>query len=221
LRIAEDRGIESAGRLEAIGKGKSIYAKLVSYFQQADERYNSGLFHFRKGDGDDETLDRFTLKLKIDDRALRDIISNLYPPKSPYAFSVIPADILGQVYERFLGRVIYVRARTIKIEEKPDVKKAGGVYYTPSFVVREIIRKTLGQLLQSKTVGEVSGERRTKAAVRILDPACGSGSFLIEAYQYLLDWYLAEYMKSPEDSAKGRRPKLHKAAGGVWRLTIA
>jgi hypothetical protein len=221
LRIAEDRGIETSGRLESIIRRPNIYPKLTSYFQQADERYNSGLFHFRKGDGADETLDRLTLKLKIDDRPLRDIVSNLYPPKSPYAFSVIPADILGQVYERFLGRVIYVRGRSIKIDEKPDVKKAGGVYYTPTFVVRAIVERTLGDLLKPKSVSEVAGERRPQSALRVVDPACGSGSFLIEAYQYLLDWYLAKYTQRIDEFSKGRRPRIHRIAGGVWRLTIA
>ena len=60
--------------------------------------YNSGLFDFRK--------DTVTPSLKIDDKLLSDILSELYPPKSPYEFSVIGIEILGEVYEQFLGKVI-------------------------------------------------------------------------------------------------------------------
>ncbi|HEX5163992.1 MAG TPA: type I restriction endonuclease, partial [Thermomicrobiales bacterium] len=46
LRMAEDRGIEEYERLLGIAKGEGVYARLRDLFRQADERYNSGLFHF-------------------------------------------------------------------------------------------------------------------------------------------------------------------------------
>ncbi len=75
---------------------------------------------------------------------LKDIIEHLYYPQSPYEFSVLPADILGHVYERFLGKVIRLTpGRQVKIEEKPEVRKAGGVYYTPTSVVDYIVEHSL------------------------------------------------------------------------------
>ena|GEM_PF-3969973 len=69
-----------------------------------------------------------TPSLKIDDKLLSDILSELYPPKSPYEFSVIGIEILGEVYEQFLGKVIRLTAgHQAKVEEKPEVRKAGGV----------------------------------------------------------------------------------------------
>jgi hypothetical protein len=57
--------------------------------------------------------------------------------------------------------------------------------------------------------------------LRILDPACGSGSFLIGAYQFLLDWHLQFYLaNSPVKWAKGGKPALVQAGKG-WKLTIA
>lgn len=225
LRIAEDRAIEPYGRLQTLKEGKYVYTRLATFFRQADDRYNSGLFHFRQGDGSEETLDNFTLGLKIDDKVLKDILSSLYYPESPYEFSVLPADILGQVYEQFLGKVISLSGTRAVIEEKPEVKKAGGVYYTPTYIVQYIIQNTLGEFLNGKTPAQVAGlDKRLKSArpLRILDPACGSGSFLIEAYQYLLDWYRDQYAREdPERSAKGKSPKLYQAPGGEWRLTIA
>ena len=79
---------------------------------------------------------------------LKEIISKLYYPESPYEFSVLPADILGQVYEQFLGKTIHLTSgHQARIEERPEVRKAGGVYYTPSYIVDYIVENTLGRLL--------------------------------------------------------------------------
>jgi type I restriction-modification system DNA methylase subunit len=141
LRIAEDRGIEPYGRLRDLQQGAEVYRRLVQNFRVADDRYNSGLFHFREERGRGEHPDDLTPGLTLDDRVLKDILKNLYYPDSPYEFSVLPADILGQVYEQFLGKVIRLTAgHRAVVEEKPEVKKAGGVYYTPTYIVNYIIR---------------------------------------------------------------------------------
>jgi len=212
LRIGEDRGIEDYGRLLTLTNGPQIYPRLFQLFHQADQRYNSGLFHFRaetkRGDPDN-----LTPTLRIDDAELTAILKHLYYPDSPYEFSVFPADILGQVYEQFLGKVIRLTAtREAVVEEKPEVKKAGGVYYTPTYIVDYIVKQTVGKLVEGKTVDEVSH-------LTILDPACGSGSFLLGAYQFLLSWHLEQYLISPEKWAKGKKPRLYQARGGLWKLT--
>jgi len=84
------------------------------------------------------------------------------------------------VYEQFLGKVIRLTpGHRAKVEAKPEVKKAGGVYYTPSYIVDYIVRQTVGKLVEGKTPRQIG-------KLRVLDPACGSGSFLLGAYQYLL-----------------------------------
>jgi hypothetical protein len=225
LRIAEDRGMEQYGRLKLLQDGKNLYTRLADYFRQADERYNSGLFHFQKGDGAPETLDTVSLTLKIDDLVVKSVIQSLYYPDSPYEFSVLPADILGQIYERFLGKTIKIERNKLTIDEKPEVKKAGGVYYTPTYIVRYIVAKSLGPLLEAKTTTEISGEdrrRRKQRPLRVLDPACGSGSFLIEAYQFILDWYRDKYVEDgAQKNAKGKNAPLHVTPTGGWALTIA
>jgi type I restriction-modification system DNA methylase subunit len=216
LRICEDRGIEEYGKLMAQLNGDGIYGRLCQLFQRADERYDSGLFHFRHEKGRTEPPDELTLKLLVDDKPLKEIIKNLYYPDSPYEFSVLPADILGQVYEQFLGKVIRLTARhRAVVEDKPEVKKAGGVYYTPTYIVDYIVKNTVGELLKGKTPKQV-------AKLRILDPACGSGSFLIGAYQTLLDWHRDWYVKNgPKKLATGRSPVIYQVSGGDWRLTTA
>ncbi|HQT95244.1 MAG TPA: type I restriction enzyme HsdR N-terminal domain-containing protein, partial [Thermoanaerobaculaceae bacterium] len=124
LRICEDRGIEteSQWQLRALENGANVYQRLFQLFQRADERYNSGLFHFQREVGFAESPDILTPGLAIDDKVLKEIIGNLYYPESPYEFSVLPADILGQVYEQFLGKVIRITGKS-SIEFWTKLKK--------------------------------------------------------------------------------------------------
>lgn len=216
LRIAEDRGIEEYGSLRGLGNGQNTYARLQELFYQADDRYNSGLFHFRHERDEAEPPDNLTMSLKIDDKPLKDILKRLYYPESPYEFSVLPADILGQVYEQFLGKVIRLTGdHRAVVEDKPEVKKAGGVFYTPTYIVDYIVKNTVGRLLEGKTPKKAE-------SLRILDPACGSGSFLIGAYQHLLNWHLKWYAENnPDKHAKAKKPTLYKGAGDAWHLTTA
>jgi hypothetical protein len=214
LRIGEDRGIEPEGQIQHIGNGTQIYRELVALFRRADTRYNSGLFHFSEEKGQSSSPDTLTPVLQIDDKVLKDILRNLYYPESPYVFTYLSADILGQVYERFLGKVIRLTpGHQAKVEEKPEVRKAGGVYYTPTYIVNYIVENTVGKLLEGKTPQQA-------VSIKVLDPACGSGSFLLGAYQYLLDWHVRWYSENdPEKLAKGGSPVVYQAVGGDWRLT--
>jgi len=242
LRICEDRGIELYGKLLGLVNGARVYQRLTEQFYRADEKYNSGLFHFEQEKGRPEGADELTPKLHIDDKPLIEIISKLYYPDCPYEFSVLPADILGQVYEQFLGKVIRLTAgHQAKVEDKPEVKKAGGVYYTPTYIVDYIVKNTVGKLLGPPPIlplenkGEVSGDvgvakqaiikpltPKEASKLRVLDPACGSGSFLIGAYQYLLDWHLDWYLKNdPTKYTSGKDAPLFKGPGGDWRLTTS
>jgi type I restriction-modification system DNA methylase subunit len=216
LRICEDRGTEDYGKLRNVANGTQTYPRLRELFRAADARYNSGLFHFSKENGQAEEPDLLTPNLVIDDKVLKDIIIHLYYPDSSYEFSVMPADILGSVYEQFLGKVINLTpGHRAVVEDKPEVKKAGGVFYTPSYIVDYIVKQTVGRLVEGKTPKQIE-------SIRVLDPACGSGSFLIVAYQFLLDWYHRYYIShDPEKLAKGKNPVLVAARGGGWALTTA
>jgi len=188
LRMCEDRGVEQYGNLKKVAAKGDVYQNLFGLYHIADDKYNSGLFDFKE--------DKVTPGLTIDNKVLKTIIKELYYPECEYEFSVMPADILGSVYERFLGKTIRLTpAHYAKIEEKPEVRKAGGVYYTPKYVVDYIVENTLGKLIQGKTPKQVE-------KIKICDPACGSGSFLIGAYQYLLDWHLKYYNDYPPKKKK-------------------
>jgi len=192
LRIAEDRAIEEYGMLEALTKQKDIYENLKTLFKRFEKKYNSTLF---------KKEDIIVSKIKISDSTIKKIIKGFYYP-NPYEFSVMPVEILGSIYEQFLGSIIRVLPNGgVKIEEKPEVRKAGGVYYTPQYIVDYIVENTIGELVKNKTPDDVS-------KLKILDPACGSGSFLIGAYEYLLDWHLRYYTKNKKNLTKATKEVL-------------
>jgi type I restriction-modification system DNA methylase subunit len=190
LRFCEDRAVEPYGQLQkAVAKGDS-YKNLFALFKLADDKYNSGLFDFEK--------DTLTPSLKVDNKVMKNIIDELYYPQCNFEFSVMPVEILGNAYEQFLGKVIRITpARSVKIEEKPEVRKAGGVYYTPQYIVEYIVKNTVGKLIEGKTPKEIS-------AIKIVDPACGSGSFLLGAFDFLLSYHINWYHQNGFAAKKGK-----------------
>lgn len=186
LRIAEDRKVEPYGQLQQTIKQGDYYQNLFGLFREANEKYNSGLFDFGK--------DKISKQISIDNKVIKTVVNDLYYPISPYEFSVLSVEILGSAYEQFLGKQITL-GKTGKaiIEQKPEVRKAGGVYYTPQYIVDYIVENTVGKLVKDKTPKEAS-------SIKIVDPACGSGSFLLGAYQYLLNWHKDYYTGNGKQS---------------------
>ena len=217
LRIAEDRGIERYGKLKKLLDLAEnnidkcpVYEGFIELCKKADAKYNSGLFHFTEEEDITLDADILTPTLHVDDGTLKKIIKGLYYPDCPYEFSMISTEILGNIYEQFLGKVIRLTdAHHAKVEDKPEVKKAGGVFYTPQYIVDYIVENTIGELLKGKTPNKVS-------ELRIVDPACGSGSFLLGAYQKLLDWH-TDYYSNLEQPPKN---VIYTDKKGIKRLTI-
>jgi type I restriction-modification system DNA methylase subunit len=208
LRIAEDRGIEDENLLLTVAKTTNIYEKLNLLFTKANVKYNSGLFAYED----------WIEQVQIKDDVLSNIIVNLYYPECPYEFSVLPIEILGSIYERFLGKTIHFRTvkgdtHTAIIEEKPEVKKAGGVFYTPQYIVEYIVKNTVGEKIKNKTPEEI-------ANIKICDPACGSGSFLVGAYQYLLNYHLDYYSVEKNVKSAIKNEKIYEVTLKSYKLTI-
>ncbi len=220
LRMAEDRGLEPEYQLLKLADSTNCYARFVrDLCRKADEKYNSGLFHFQKDADVAEPPDTLTTKLLVDDKVFKPILQSLYfEHGSPYHFGVLPVDILGTVYERFLGKVIRLTpGGQAKVEEKPEVRKAGGVYYTPAYIVNYIVRQTVGRQIEGKSPRQLAGRGKAEP-LRVLDMACGSGSFLLGAYQCLLDHYLKWYI----DHTPGKHaPAVSQNKAGEWALSIS
>ncbi len=141
----------------------------------------------------------FSEDLVVGDEWLANIIDDLTSDDEGYNFADIKVEILGSAYERFLGKVLRPQGRGATIEEKPEVRKAGGVYYTPRYIVDYIVEQTVGRQLEGKTPAQV-------AKLRFLDPACGSGSFLIRVYERVMEHYLRVFTERVREF--GERAKL-------------
>ena len=176
IRVAEDRGVIGADSLwreleswQNRGLPTPFMRSLKSVFRDFDEIYNSKLFEPHQCED-----------LFIENNVLEQIFSALYK----YNFDLISADILGAIYEDYIGHILAeTEEGKVEIVESRAERKRGGIYYTPTYIVDYIVKSTLGERLKAcKTPDEVS-------RIKVLDPACGSGSFLIKAFDVLKQWY--------------------------------
>ena len=188
IRFLEDKLIEPEDIISNFGtKSESVWKDFVSVCRKLDKVYNGTIY--KKHD----ILD--APDFSFDENAFADICEKLSSKNTPYDFDKIPIHILGSIYERFLGKVITTSAKRAKVEEKPEVKKAGGVFYTPEYIVRYIVENTIGKLTKDKTPEEIS-------KMRFADIACGSGSFLLGAYDSLLRYHANYYNKNPKEATQ-------------------
>lgn len=178
VRNCEDRKLEPISLLSVTREWDSkqkgpLFEQITGVFKHFDKEYNSKLFEHHLCDD-----------LDISNQVLEGIIKDLYHTKDrtiKYDFSALDADVLGNVYEQYLGHVLKKTAKRATLTEKYAYRKEQGIYYTPTYIVDYIVRNTLGDLLKNK---KVKVEK-----IRVLDPACGSGSFLIKAFDVLNEFY--------------------------------
>ncbi len=195
IRIAEDRHVIEKRQLaevveewETHGGKFPIFDWLNALFHKINDDFNGEIFK-----------PHLSEEIQIDSEILARIIKRLYPPKSPYRFDVIGVELLGSIYERYLGNTIRLTPKQVRVEEKPEVRKAGGVYYTPKYIVDYIVKNTVGKIIEGKSPKQIE-------KIRILDPACGSGSFLIGAFQCLIDYHTQWYLEHPEQEVRHAHP---------------
>lgn len=204
IRVLEDRGLEKNILKETLngwvsqGKKDQFFHLLINNFRELDKIYNSSLFK-----------EHFCEKWEeYDGRMWSNVVHSLYGSEMfQYDFKEIPADILGGVYEGYLGYIaknpIEVdkggkSGKLLKVEDRKELKeksrkkrKEQGIYYTPKFIVDYIVKSTLGEKLKEiKTVDELK-------KLKILDPACGSGSFITNALGAMNEKY--KEFNSPGD----------------------
>ncbi len=174
IRSCEDRGLTYGEKLQEMALqrrddiGPAFMPTLKALFRRYDRDFDSELF-------DEHPCE----DLAIDFVALKEIILETY---DRYLFDVIGVEVLGNIYEQYLGFVPRLTEKRVKYEPKPEVRKAGGIFYTPEYIVDYIVKNTVGRFLAEKKPKEIKG-------LRILDPACGSGSFIIRAFKELERYY--------------------------------
>jgi len=188
LRFLEDKGIEPQRIVDRFGDRGTAWEDFIAASRRLDDIYNGIVFKQH------DILDGE--KFRVDDTAFAGICESLGHINSPYDFNAIPIHILGSIYERFLGNVIVATDKRAKVEPKPEVRKAGGVYYTPEYIVRYIVENTVGKLIAGKTPDQI-------AEMRFADIACGSGSFLLGVFDLLLTYHGHYYNDNPIKARKG------------------
>lgn len=202
MRFLEDKSIEPEDIIHLIATAQFPWQKFVETCKRFDAKYNGIIFkkHFIDDDfaGANEEL-------------FRNICTDLDHTNTPYDFNYFPIHILGNIYERFLGKVITIENDVANIELKPEVRKAGGVFYTPKYIVDYIVENTVGKLIADKTPKQIS-------ALTFADIACGSGSFLIGVYEYLLDYHLKYFNENPDEAKKANC--IYSAENNVYVLSI-
>ncbi|MEW6569156.1 MAG: N-6 DNA methylase, partial [Chloroflexota bacterium] len=181
VRTAEDRQVEPPRllpllrELEERDRVQRLPAELARLFREFDEVYNSDLF-----------APHFSEDLDCEPEPFRILIEGLHQNRDAlvrYNFNAIDADVLGTAYEQYLGHVI-ADPEAAEVVERRRKRKAQGIYYTPTFIVKYIVQQTLGRHLEEHPYSPAR-------PVRVLDMACGSGSFLIEALD-TLDRHVAQ-----------------------------
>jgi len=187
IRFLEDKQIEPDHYVSEFANSKSAWKDFRVASRKLDTKYNGVVFKKHTIDSDNF--------IEPDDETFSSICEELAHVNSPYNFDIIPIHILGSIYERFLGKVVVATDKRVRIEEKPEVRKAGGVYYTPQYIVNYIVDNTVGKLIDGKTPKEIS-------KMRFADISCGSGSFLITVFDRLLEHHRKWYQENAEQAKK-------------------
>ena len=173
IRVTEDRGMEDRvlQPLERDTSSRSLLKGLRQVFTDYDKNYDSRLFTPHLVD-----------EIHVDDDVLRRVIRGLYETTDglvAYNFADIPTDILGLMYEQYLGLLLRRTPKRAALQDGAAHRKEQGIYYTPTWVVDYIVKFTIDSALQRKGADP--------ATLRLLDPACGSGTFLLRAYDRMWD----------------------------------
>lgn len=176
LRVCEDRGLEIYETLLTFHKDGN-FKGLVRKFREADKRYNSGLFELYLSE-----------KIIENSRSIFwQIIGDLYYPDNPYSFSVFPSDLLGNIYEIFLSEKLAYNGDDIVLEKKPETLDKD-IITTPTYIIRSLVNQTVIPFVEGKNDKEILN-------IKIADIACGSGAFLLEAFQLLNDLLIDYYLE--------------------------
>ncbi|MEK7169492.1 MAG: N-6 DNA methylase [Patescibacteria group bacterium] len=182
LRVAEDRGIEPPTLIPLLREWKNrkdqnevpLYKHMVDKFRELDKTYNSNLFSEHPFEEWEEYGD-----------ATEKVIQILYgkPGYYEYDFKAMPADVLGTVYENYLGYKLSQSKKGVEVHKDAKKRKEQGIYYTPHFIVEYIVKNALGPVLEKcNTIEDLK-------KIKVLDPACGSGSFLVQALELINEKY--------------------------------
>ena len=216
-------------------RAPTAWKSFISWSKELDVKYNGVVFK-------PHDIDKPEWHAP-DDKVFADLCADISHTHSKYLFTYIPIELLGSIYERFLGKVVTTTAKRAEIEEKPEVRKSGGVYYTPKYIVDYIVANTVGKILDPRVrvgrasspdspvaatrAGDVTGRAggtdlrgltpKEISKLRFADIACGSGSFLIAVYDTVLHHVEKWYNDNPAEAKKAKCTEIEK---GIFVLSL-
>ena len=200
LRICEDRSFEQYETLKQI----RTYESLKQLFTVADQKYDSGLFEILEED-----------QITVSDDILLDIFCNLYYPNNSYEFSVVDPFIIGQIYELFLDEKLKIADDGIvTVVQKPESVDSQGAVNTPKNITDIIIEHSLARIYEGKNMSEVQN-------VRIADICCGSGNFLLSAFEYIVNHNIDWLIQNERESAVKNGQLISVPGEDIYRLSFA
>ena len=178
LRTCEDKNLPLYHRLsETIKNPEILQSNLEELLKLADKKYNSGIFSGKY------------IVFDLNNDVIKEIVEELYYPKSPYLFNIIEPNLLGKIYEMFLTeQLTLLDDGTIGLTKKKDCVDRSLVT-TPIEIVKYIVEKTLSRICEGKSPSDI-------LSIRVLDMACGSGVFLEEAFEYLQSYCIGWYLRN-------------------------
>lgn len=167
IRICESRGLEE----------KNVLLNLLNENFWDNFRERSVEHYEIEYDGPIFNDLNYLNEISLDNTAFIHFIKNLYEP-SPYKFDVIPVELFAEMYERFLSTEIFIEKDVVKQKQKDFYIKQQGAISTPKFMVDFLLDQTFGDFNNIKTLDDLF-------ELKILEPACGSGTFLLGILEIL------------------------------------
>lgn len=200
LRMCEDRGIQTYQQLQQIA-ATNDWRRFIAFLTEVDQRFDSGLFATRH----DPLCNLGGRQIRLNGTTIREIMDSLYFPQAPYTFAVFEPEFLGYVYEQFLRERIDISAQTAILRPKPE-NEGRDIVPTPPPLINRIVRDTLPSIFEGLSFEQILEKK-------IIDPACGSGGFLISAFNQLVEIATAIF------EAHNNQTTIFQTTGG-WQLTF-
>jgi len=147
--------------------------ELYDFFKYLKKQFNGNLFDLHENEAD--LLDHSSMSVLRDlmagDLVLSSGQTSLFPM---YDFNIIPVELISNIYERFIG---------------DDAQQQDKAFYTPPYLVSYLLEQTIVPFLKKNS------------ECTILDPACGSGIFLVESARRLIENRIAMMPDDFDDQA--------------------
>ena len=218
LRLAEERGARLLGSETLAGavgeRERGAADRIAAAFERTRPVYQGGLFARQPLDD-----------LELPDRCAFGVARRFASPAFGIRLAAFPGDLLGLAHQQELGLRGGTRGAA-RPRERPERVRRDGVHYTPPPVVRYLLERSLGRWLWLGPVpsaaeradpGRMAGREwrdlESVERMRLLDPSCGCGAFLVATLDVLLDWHLERARWRPDPSARGLDP-LRQGGGG-------